>query len=157
MAQGGVTVEGTEQFKAAAHALNQLGDRDVRRAVYAGFREVGQPLGIRSRDAGAAAMPRRGGLSARLRQARVGQQNATTGSNPRVVIRISAREGYDLPALDRGQLRHPVFGRRNVWREQAVPAKAWSTEFEKGAPEVRDKVIAQLEDVTQKAMRKVHG
>lgn len=151
----GLRIEGTEHFKRAAQALNELGDRGVRRAVYKGFREVGKPLGEAARAAGAAAMPRRGGMAARVAAARIGQTNATTGANPRVVVRLSTAEGYDLPGLNRGTLRHPVFGRRNTWRSQPVAPNSFTDGFEAGAPQARDAVIRQLEQVTAEAVRKV--
>lgn len=151
----GIRVEGTEQFARAAKALNELGDRGVRRAVYKGFRETARPLGEAARAGGAAAMPKRGGMSARIAAARIGQTNATTGSNPRIVVSLATREGYDLPGLNRGTLRHPVFGHRKTWRSQAVKAGAFTDAFEAQAPRARAAVIRQLEQVTAEAVRKV--
>ena len=150
----GFQIEGTEQFRAAAKALNELGDREVRKAVYRSFREIAKPLGEAARDSGAEAMPHRGGLSARVAASKVGIRNSTTGRNPGVAIILTTREGYKLGYLNQGSLRHPVFGHRKTWRGQTVPAGKFTEGFEKGADKVRAKVIDALETTTSEAMRK---
>lgn len=152
------TAKGTEDFLRAAQALNDLGDREVRKAVYRGFRDAAKPLGQRMVEAGAAAMPKRGGLSARIAASKVGIRNATTGRNPKVEINLRTAQGYDLQAMDRGQLRHLVFARagvKRVWVRQNVPAKSFSNEFEAGAPSVRERLLRELNSVFDETARKV--
>lgn len=147
-----VRVEGTEQFQAAAQALNDAGDREIRKAVYAAFRRAGKPLGERIVAEGSAQMPRRGGLSARIAQAKVAQSNATTGRNPSVVLKLRTAQRYNLTAMDAGVLRHPVFDRPNKlrrWVQQRVPARAFSTVFEAGADDVRAQLLDELEHVAR--------
>jgi hypothetical protein len=145
-------VDGTEQFKAAAHALNEAADKGIRREVYAAFRRVAKPLGEQIVEKGSQRLPRRGGLAARVAAAKVGQSNATTGKNPSVAIRVRAREGYDLKSVDAGTLRHPVFaraGRPRVWSATKVNPNAFTAPFEGGVDQVRTEVLAALERVAE--------
>lgn len=140
-------------FRAAAQALNEAADKELRKQVYAAFRKASKPLGETVIREGSAKMPHRGGLSARLATAKLSQSNSTTGRNPGITLRIKSREGYELPALDRGRLRHPVFGRRRRWVLQRVPARAFSTPFEQGREQVANEVTRALEDVAQDIAR----
>lgn len=152
-----VKAEGTQEFVKAAHALNDLGNRKVRLAVYKGFRNSARPLGQSMVRAGAAAMPKRGGLSERVASSSVGISNATTGRNPRVELRLKTPQGYDLKAMDAGELRHPVFARANAkrtWVRQGVPAGSFTAAFEEGAPGVRAELIRELNTVIDETARK---
>ena len=124
--------------------------------MYRAFREAAKPLGQKIVERGAATLPHRGGLSARVAQSKVTQSNATTGKNPKVMLRVKTREGYDLKAMDRGQLRHPVYG-RPVWVRQNVPAGEFTKPFEQGSEDVRRQVLAALERVADQIGRSTSG
>ncbi|MGZ4559482.1 MAG: hypothetical protein ACXVGQ_00365 [Mycobacteriaceae bacterium] len=152
-------VEGTEKFLQAAHALNEAGDKELRKAVYRGFRDAAKPLGERMVRAGAAAMPKRGGLSARVAGSKIGIRNATTGRNPKVEIQLKTAQGYDLKGMDRGEVRHPVFaraGRKRVWARapQRVPVGSFTAAFEEGAPGVRERIVRELQSVFDETARR---
>ncbi|HEY2088601.1 MAG TPA: hypothetical protein VGH54_21600 [Mycobacterium sp.] len=141
-----MTADGTEAFLAAAQALNEAGDKELRKEVYAAFRRVAKPLGERMIAEGAAELPHRGGLAARVAAARLSQSNATTGRNPAVAIKLKVREGYNLRTFDQGTIRHRVFG-SNRWVAQSIRAGAFTRPFEAGADQVRKELIAALEKV----------
>lgn len=46
-------------------------------------------------------------------------------------------KSIDLASLDQGRLRHPLFGNRQHWYQQEVPAGWWTHPMEAGVPEVR--------------------
>lgn len=154
------TVEGTADFIKAARALNEAGDRELRKAVYRGFRTAAMPLGQRMIAGLAADMPKRGGLSARIAASKAGIRNATTGSNPRVVITLRSPSGTKLKPLNEGNLKHPVFARKGSdrksfrWVMQSVPSGAATRAFNEGAPAVRAVVIRDLNQVIDETARK---
>lgn len=151
-------VEGTADFIKAARALNEAGDRELRKAVYKGFRTAAMPLGQHMVEGLAADMPRRGGLQARIAQSKPSIRNATTGNNPRVVITLRSPAGTKLKPLDEGNLRHPVFakGDKSGWRwaTQSVPAGGATKAFNEGAPAVRAVIIRDLNQVMSETARK---
>lgn len=151
-------VEGTDDFKRAAQALTGLGDRGVRLATQKGLRASAKPLGEDMVRGGAADMPHRGGLSARVAASQVRVLASLTGGNPRVVISLRTREGYRLKAMDQGNLRHPVFareGRKTTWVRQTVPAGGFSDAFAAGAPMVRRDLTRQVQQALDAAARTV--
>jgi hypothetical protein len=157
-----VTNDATADFIKAAKALNEAGDRELRKAVYKSFRTAALPLGQAMVEGLAEAMPKRGGLSDRVRGAKPAVRNATTGSNPRVMItfRLPPYKNPRLKAMDEGELRHPIFVRqgepRKMWRwtSQSVPAGGASKAFEAGAPGVRAIILRDLTFVVDETARK---
>lgn len=146
---------GTEDFRRAAAALNEAGDRTLRNKVYAAFRDAARPLGQAIADQAGAELPRRGGLGARVAAAKIGQSNSTTGRNPGVALRL--RSPYHLRELDNGVLRHPVFaraGRRRVWVQARVKPGAFSRPFEAGADEVRRKLVEAVSQTVDEIARR---
>jgi hypothetical protein len=148
----GSSPDGTEAFRRAAQTLNEAGDKDLRREVYAALRRAAKPLGDKVIAEGSSGLPGRGGLRARVAAAKFGQSNATTGRNPGVSLRFRTTQGYDLAAMDRGQLRHPVFaraGQPRTWVRQSIRAKLFTTPFEAGVEPVRKEIVAAMEAVAQ--------
>lgn len=134
--------------KAARAGADEL-DRSINEAL----RKAGEPLGREVAQAGAARMPRRGGLAARLRRVRV---RVSTSGGTGIGVEI------DLPAplgsLDAGVLRHPVFarqGRTRVSVTQRVPAKSYTAAFNKAAPKARERVEEAAQGVLDEIARKV--
>jgi hypothetical protein len=149
--------EGAAAFKAAAQALNDAADKDLRRQVYAEFRAAARPLGDKVIAEGSAALPHRGGLSIRVSKARMGQSNATTGHNPSIRLNFRVKEGYDLKAMDDGNVTHPVFarpGQPRVWRRQSIRAGAFTTPFEAEVGDVERDILTGLEKVSQEIVVK---
>jgi len=55
-------------------------------------------------------------------------------------------KGMDLPALDRGKLRHPLFGDREHWYEQKVRKGWWTKSLTKAAnTRVRKELVGAVE------------
>lgn len=141
---GGYRVVGSEEFHELASRLREA-DRPLRTAVNKGLREVGKPLGEEMLRSGADAMPRRGGLSARVRNTGVtlGLLRGGTGASGRVEIRLRSKEGFALAAMNRGTVRHPVFGRR-PWVSQSVREGAFTEPFDRSANRVRDELANRI-------------
>lgn len=145
-------VRGAEDWRRLARGL-KAADAPIRRSIRKGLRDVAKPLGVDMRDAGAAAMPRRGGLSARVARSTVSLRTAGgLGAGARVEVALRTKEGYDLGGMDRGLIRHPVFD-TGAWVAQTVPARAFSDAFDRGAPKVRAALIREID----KALDEIAG
>jgi hypothetical protein len=137
-------IEGAEDWRRLAVSLRGA-EAPVRRAIRKGLRDTAKPLGEEMRDGGADRMPRRGGLSARVARTAVTLRTAGgVGAGARVEVALRSRDGYDLPAMDRGSIRHPVFG-RGPWVAQSVPARGFSDAFDRGAPKVRRQLLREID------------
>lgn len=158
------TDDGAAAFKAAAQALNDQGDKELRKNVYGAFRKAAKPLAESVIREGAREMPKRGGLSAKVAGSKSGQSNSTTGRNPGVTLTfrgVKDVEGknMDLKTLDVGIARHPTFGRRGLgqWKVTNVPKGAFTRPFEAGLEPVKRELFRVLEDAAADIARKTKG
>ena len=147
MAAGFRVTQAEADFDKLAAKLRRAEKSRVRRALTQGLRDIAKPVGEAMLRSGAEAMPNRGGLSARVARSSVRQTNKL-GSNPRVTITLRTRQGDDLEAMNRGQLRHPTFG-HGPWVVQPVRAGAFTDGFNEAAPLVRDALRVEVERVIQ--------
>lgn len=131
-------------YQSVARAMRAAGNRELRQKYTRALREVGRPFGRQVAEAGAARLPRRGGLASRVAAARVGVQAGTL----RVTVSLRSTDGYDLAALRRGALRHPVFGRA-AWVRQRVDGDGFQEGFDAGAERVREAMHKAAEAVLQ--------
>lgn len=153
--------EGLEVSPQSIEALQRLGtafkdaDKPLRASIAKSLRASAAELAKEVPRLGAEKMPKRGGLAARLAQARNGVTVSLSGPKVSVSIRAKSVEGYALRKIDEGFVRHPVYGHRSAWVGQRVPAHAFSDAFEKGAPSVRTAlaraVQLQLDELARKA------
>lgn len=142
-----LSVEGADEFQRLARQLRDAGEKDLRRELFRGIERAVKPLKEAAKDSARQRLPRGGGLADKVAAAKFSTKKRT-GKDPG--IRLTAKGPIDVEALDRGRLRHPVFGNRRVWVNQTVPA-GWFTEpVEAGAPEVRVELLKALDDVKRK-------
>lgn len=110
-----------------ASALLKSADKKVAAGMRKGLRNVAQPLGDTVGLEGAAKMPHAGGLSGYL-ATNARPTVSLTGKD--ILIRLQdKRGGIALKAMDRGMLRHPLYGLRSTWVLQSVPESAWTDPF----------------------------
>lgn len=131
-------------------ALKQVGDKGLGKQMAKQLRAATKPLAKEVRAEVPKAMP--SGYapllskSLRFRQAiKEGRQTAT------VVYRVYAdgqQERRDLPALNQGRLRHPVYGRRRqAWVNQRVRSGVVDRPVDRLTPEVGREMAAVLDYV----------
>lgn len=139
----GVGVTGQAKFREFSAKL-KLADKDI----VTGFRKAVQkalkPLGGKIRESALRVLPKRGGLAARVAAA---SQRTSIGVNN---IRLATKSNYEIGKIDKGVVRHPVFGHMNRWVAQEVHPGFWSTPVQEAGPDVRVQVEQVLEDVKRK-------
>lgn len=140
-------VKGADDFHKLAEKMRRAEKRRLRQALIKGLRDIARPVGEAGVRGGAEAMPQAGGLSDRVARTSVRQDN-NLGSKPKITITLRSRDGYDLSAMERGQIRHPTFG-HSPWVRQGVPSGAFSEAIEREADQVRDRLREELERVIE--------
>lgn len=141
-----VEVRGAEQLEQLARRLRQVGDKGLNRRFSAGLNRAAKPLKEAAKASARSRLPARGGLAARVVGAKYSTRRRRDG------IRITARAGtqrVDLEALDRGEVRHPVFGDRRVWVRQRVVPGWWTRPMQDGAPAVRRELERVMDEVSR--------
>lgn len=148
---------GGRELHDLARRCRQVGDKALinrmRKGLVAATREAGPAV----REAFREAMPKRGGYADVLADDLQFKTSVRTGGSTAkvelVVFADGVKERRDVPSLNRGRLRHPVWGRsrrlangrrrQNPWADTQVPARSF------------DKAIDQTVDVVLAEMRKV--
>ena len=133
-----MTTVSTEDYQRFAKALKQA-DKAMARAIRKRTREAAVPIGEHVVRDGSEVMPERGGLSARLAAGKPAVSVAAKGAT------INLRKGANYAALNRGILRHPVYG-TGRWVEQRVPEGTYTEAFADLPPEARAKLDLILTD-----------
>lgn len=142
-----ISIEGADEFQRVARQLRDVADKELRRDLYRGIERAVKPLKERAKDSARRRLPRSGGLAEKVAKSKF-KTRKSAGRDPG--IRLEASGTIDVAALDRGQLRHPVFGHRAVWVEQKVEAGWFSDAMESGADEVRSHLLDVLDDVKRR-------
>ena len=78
----------------------------------------------------------------------------TRAQGANVGVRLMATNRHDIEALDKGVLRHPVYGRKK-WVTQSVAQRWFSEPIEHRAPELRDGVRRVIADIARKIERTI--
>jgi hypothetical protein len=142
-----VQMVGADALADVAKALRQAGDKDLRRELYSGLRRSAKPLIAAARDNARDTLPKHGQLNERVARSKFKVQTRGAGRNPGVRITAS---GVDTRLDTQGRLRHPVYGNRNTWVIQKVPAHWFTGPMERGAPRVRRELITAIATVARK-------
>lgn len=119
-----VTVTGGADLRRVQDRLRAVGDQGLGKQMAAGFRRATAPLKPAVRAEALTAMP--SGYGPTLsRSMQFRQTGRGGGTSAEVVVRVYGKGRKNrrmVPALNRGQLRHPLYGRRGHWFDQRVRA-----------------------------------
>lgn len=150
-----------KDFEKIAKALKAAGDKGLQKEVSKAIREEARPLGRRVLEEGADELPESGGLADRVRDlGRVGVSASLAGrvASVRIILR---NKGAGLGVIDRGIIRHPVYPRFGVpreewtWTEQPVRAGAFSRPFRRQVGPVRKAALKGAKKALSDAARSV--
>jgi hypothetical protein len=152
-------VGGVDDFYRLSKALKEAGRKELRRELHKRLKESTKPLISDTQEAFAKAVPTR--LKPRAAKTKQTVQ-VRTGRDPGVGIAVKyGKAGRGMGASNArlanrlGQVRHPVYGNRQVWANTPVPrAKGWFDDtLRRGAPTVRPLLAQALEDIADEVVR----
>jgi hypothetical protein len=136
------------QWRGAVDRLDHLAEGKLRKAIEAAVERAAEPLPKRARATASARLPKRGGLAEVV--ARTDMPIVTRMTGARSGVLIPARPGVvkDPAAINRGRVRHPVFGH---WTKPPLiqhVRPGWFTDpMVAGRPEVRAAIEAAIREV----------
>lgn len=146
---------GAEDFGRLARSLRAIGDKELKRELYRGLNRAAKPAKDKVKPSAQSELPKRGGLNDFIAgSTRASVRTRSGRRNPSV--RIVARGPHDVYALDRGRVRHPVFGNRNAWRTQQINPGWFSEPIAQMAPQMRQEMDQVLRDV-DRDLRRLYG
>lgn len=146
-------MRGSYQLEELARRLREAGNKDLTRELLRGINRSLKPAKAAVKAAALRDLPQGGGLNRFVASSRIGSRTRTRGRNPAVFL-TGKKSGHDLRAIDRGRVRHPVFGNRDAWVTQQVEPGWWSRTLSEQAPAIRREVIRAMDEVAEKV---AHG
>jgi hypothetical protein len=146
-----VRVEGGAQLAAVRRRLAAVGEKGLARQMAKSLRAAAAPLRPAIRAEAVVAMP--SGYGPTLsRSLRFRQSTRAGGSVAEVAVRVygdGRKERRHVPALNRGRLRHPLFGRRGWWYEQRVRPGFVDRPADRLAPDAARQMRAVIDYVAE--------
>lgn len=150
-------VEGAEKFGVLADALRSLGEKELEKELYSGLNRSVKPLTAAVKDGTPRYLPRR--YAFELSKSLKVKARRRSGRNPGITLQGSAKtpkgKDRDLRSLNRGRLRHPLYGNRGFWYNQPVPPNWWDDPLLSGADEVRKEIVGVMDDLASRLARKL--
>lgn len=139
------SIRGAEDLAKAAAAIKATGNRTLKRELARAIREAAKPATLAIKASALAELPRRGGLGKKVAASRVSTRVRTSARS--AGVRVQATNLHDIAAMNRGRLRHPVFGNRQVWVNQEIKAGWFSDPADATKPVAQQRVRAAMERV----------
>ncbi len=150
-----VEIRGVEDFQILARRIRTHADRKaLQRELNAGLNRVSKPVREDMKASVPASLPSRGGLASLIHRKTSISARTRAGGRFAGVRLVAQAKGSDIASLNRGRLRHPVFGTRAWVNQTAGVDKGFLDEpFDKSKPEVTQAIYKVLDDVARKVAR----
>lgn len=145
-------VRGAEDFLRLSKALKHAGRTELRKELTSSLKRTARPLIGKTRAEALRRLPKRGGLARQVAKEPQRIQVRTGARTAGVRVVVGKRAG-GAQAANRGFIRHPVFGNRDVWVTQSVPPGWFDDTLRDSAPEVRRGLERAIETVAEQVVR----
>lgn len=142
-----VKVEGADQLHKVYKEINTLGSKDLRKKLTKAIRDATVPTKDSIKQTELAKLPKRGGLAARQARNRISNRVRMSQRDPGVSINIISE--YDLAQINRGRLRHRVFG-TNTWVNQKIPPGVVTEPIDETKPRVQEAIKDELRKIADR-------
>ncbi|HEY0643871.1 MAG TPA: hypothetical protein VGD39_10665 [Nocardioides sp.] len=141
-----VSITGGRALLEVARALKKVGDTGLGKEMGKALRDASRELRPAIKTSAAQLMPHSGGYAAVLSTSlRFRQTVHTTRHTARVIYKVHAdgrHERRDVPNLNRGRLRKPLYGNRAHWFDQRIRPGFVDRPVDRAAPEVARRMQA---------------
>lgn len=115
---------GPEQLARITRQLREEANRGLQRELNKALSEATKPLRGKLADSARTTLPKRGGLADQIAASRIGTRRVPVSRGGG--LRLTATNKKALRLLDRGKVRHPVFGDQENWVTQKIEPGWWS-------------------------------
>lgn len=140
-------VDGAEQLRLLGTRFKAAGNGDLKKELLAGIRVAVKKMIPAVQQGAHDRLPHSGGLADRV----AGQKFAARTSLASGKVSLTGSGMKSLTDIDKGRLRHPVFGDRDVWKQQSVTPGFFSGPIESHLPTVH----AEIDDVLSSLAKKL--
>lgn len=148
-----IEVRGHEQLADLGRRFKAAGDRGkgLRKQLLKEIRQVVKPVLPEIRSHAASILPKRGGLAAEVASA---QLAVRTNLGPKSAsVKVVSTSPGRFRDLNRGRLRHPVFGNREKWVQQSVWPGWFTDRIEARKPRMQGAVLQAMRQTAHEIER----
>lgn len=145
-------VTGADDFLKLSKALKHAGRTELRRELTNGMKRTARPLVAKTRAEALRRLPKKGGLAKQVAKEPQRVQVRTGAKTAGVRIVVGKKRGGARGA-NKGTIRHPVFGNREVWVDQDVTPGWFDDPIRDSAPQVRRDLERAMESVAEQVVR----
>lgn len=139
-------VSGANQLAELGKRFKEAGNGDLRKELLAGIRTSVKKMIPAVQQGARDHLPRSGGLADKL----ASQKFAARTSLASGKVSLTGSGMKSMSDIDAGKVRHPVFGDRNVWKQQAVTPGFFSHPIEIRLPQLRAEVDQVMSETAKK-------
>lgn len=156
-------MDGAAKLRAVAAGIKATGNKGLGREMSAHLRSAAGPVESAILAEVTRVLPARGGYRETVTKSLRFRRNVRTGARTAAVRLVTfapgTRERRDIPALNKGNLRHPVFGRSrrtaqgrvaNPWAVTRIEAGFWDRGTSDAIEVAEREMITVLDDYAQK-------
>jgi hypothetical protein len=156
--------DGGAELRYVAGKLRKAAARDLIRELRRGQRAAFAPLEKEIKVEAGATLPKRGGYAAVMARTVKVSVSVRTKADPAVVARVYARgraEHRDVVAVNKGILRHKLFGRATYRSRSGEIKSGWSTTHvrsgfvDRPIDRVSDRVLRESAEAAAQVMRQI--
>lgn len=148
-----IEVTGTEQLSKVAGAIATF-EPTLRKELLRGMRESAKPAIRHVKDAALRDFPAGGGLNKFAQKSAIGVRTRTSGKDAGVRI-IALKKGHDVRAMDRGEVRHPLWGNRKHWYPQSVKPGFFTATLSGEGEQVQVRMLEVMDETLHAIGRKL--
>lgn len=146
---------GINELEALARRLKEVGDNELRKKLLRDIRAEAKPLTESIKRDIPDYLPHRGGAADAIQSTmKVGVRNRLSGKS--IGIRLQGTGGRrrrNVEAIEKGILRHPVFGKRGTWANTSIRPGFFTKPIEADAPIVRESLVRVIEEIARRVER----
>jgi len=136
---------GAQKYADLSRDLKKAGS-DLRKEIPKGMRKAAKPLILDVRASALDVLPHEGGFAAYVAKSSI--RVSTRKDGVRLVGRRTKGKGMvNLPAVNAGRIRHPVYGHRNEWVSQSIAPGFWDKAMDKGAEHCRKAMLDVIDQI----------
>ena len=146
-------VQGAEDLAHLGSRLKDAGNGELRKELLRGIRNSVKRVIPDVQESARSRLPKGGGLADRVASQKWAARSSLGSSSAKVSLVGSGMKA--LRDIDRGRLRHPVFGNRDRWVQQQVEPGFFSEPVENAVPKVRNEIADVMADVANRITRSV--
>jgi hypothetical protein len=150
MAEIDIRVTGADKLREVAKRMKAAGDKEMRKEFLRALRVAGKPLTEAAKAGALRDLPHGGGLATEVAASGFSIRTRSAGNSPGIRVVAKGKKVRALSSLDRGRLRHPVWGNANVWVTQAVKPGWFTDAMAARAEQVQAEMLAAMDAVLEK-------